>query len=1198
MLHLFYANHTSCLIKALAKHVHQWRHGGGSNGLLPAHILLPNSSMEAYVRLGLARHLGIAAHIKVHFINHFMASLLDEAVPNVQLVDGSVLMGWLLKVIMDEHLMGSPGMEPVRAYVDGDVRDDAANKRRVQFALQMGRLFEEYAYTRADMLDRWRTGPMLQGTPHASTEAWQRALWLLLFGPHGVAEQFKETSGKRMLVLSDLLKEIPALAPHLPPRIFIFGFSYVAQAFHQLFAVLSRHTHVHVYTLNPCMEFWEDVETHRHLHARVRLPRRRTTAQLNLLGASDDPFELLASTDTPALRLWGRPGRENIRLLNQMGEYEWESDFVDPAEGGPTLLRQLQSDILKREAERTTIPASPNLAQDESITFMACPSVRREVEVVAAEIWKLMREDEAHRKADAPPLRFNDVAVIINPADHEAYLPHVAAVFKEYSNIPHSVVDLPVASTSRVVEACQLLLNLPLGNFGRSELLRLVTHPCVVQRFPEDQAEPWMQWCDELGIVHGASHQDHAGTYIDRDVLNWDQGIRRMVLGTFMAGEPSGHRGLFNYNGEDYLPLEIPSGMVESAGHLGLLVRSLIADAHSARDEPRTMEQWAWFLQDMVHSCICATTPEEERDLARCIRVLESLGELDLGSAPVPYSLVHEILVDALGGMTGSRGQHLVQGVVVSSFRPMRAIPFRVVFILGLGEGRFPAPEGRNPLDLRLAKRRAGDVSPREGDRYMFLETLLCAQDRLYLSHVCREQLTGAPLHHCSVVSELLHILARGYVPPSWFKEHVRSYPLRRWDAERAPSHAQLEQEMLACAEVRREHRAWRVHSHLRQSALAAPAMDLASMQRCMRPEVWQRMSGLLGIMRPANPVSIPSSSSATVSLPMVALRRFLECPLQGSARTVLGLVEDESDDPLAREDEPFTTPQIHRTQMLRDVFLESMSTGAPLESCYAARAAREGMHGITPTGMFAQVERRVHVKILEQWEDQLVSTLGNTARKLKVMRYGRADQHSNVDVLHPALPVAVTATFPGAPTSLLLYGKTEPLMQGPEAGSVILAVHTSSSGRHTERTARDALRGWMDHLWMVAAGQHPPDVPWCAHVCVAGSEQAAVHTYAFPSVDASMAMRHLSLLCTDLFSQVHDYLLPCEAVFKWADKGKRGELADYVDELINGTWSSFSSMHGPVRHPEQYRVPDDANNLATRRFAGFLDAFGNQGED
>src|SRR5688500_18154112 len=114
----------------------------------------------------------------------------------------------------------------------------------------------------------------------------------------------------------------------------------------------------------------------------------------------------------------------------------------------------------------------------------------------------------------------------------------------------------------------------------------------------------------------------------------------------------------------------------------------------------------------------------------------------------------------------------------------MRAIPFRAIFVLGLGERRFPATDRRDSMDLRTAARELGDVTDAERDRYTFLETLLCARDRLVLSYVARDEQTGDPLAPSSVIQELLDVIEEGYLPKAC-ERIVRRPKLRRHEDER-----------------------------------------------------------------------------------------------------------------------------------------------------------------------------------------------------------------------------------------------------------------------------------------------------------------------------------------------------------------------------------------------------------------------------
>jgi hypothetical protein len=165
------------------------------------------------------------------------------------------------------------------------------------------------------------------------------------------------------------------------------------------------------------------------------------------------------------------------------------------------------------------------------VRFHACPSVRREVEVVAEQIWRAVREASG---GDAP-LGFHEIAVLLPSDARDEYLPHVEAVFSEAHGIPHCVVDLDLASTSRVADACLALVELPLGRFARPEVLALVTHPNLLANMPEASIDDVRQLVSELGVFYGLDREELAGTYVDEDRLNWEQGLLRVALGELMS---------------------------------------------------------------------------------------------------------------------------------------------------------------------------------------------------------------------------------------------------------------------------------------------------------------------------------------------------------------------------------------------------------------------------------------------------------------------------------------------------------------------------------------------------------------------------------------------------------------------------------------------------------------------------------------
>ena len=100
--------------------------------------------------------------------------------------------------------------------------------------------------------------------------------------------------------------------------------------------------------------------------------------------------------------------------------------------------------------------------------------------------------------------------------------------------------------------------------------------------------------------------------------------------------------------------------------------------------------------------------------------------------------IVHDVFLAELEQSLSSKGvgQRFLAGYVnFCTLMPMRSVPFKVVCLLGLNDGDYPRQVVPVGFDLmRIGKARRGDRSRRLDDRYLFLEAILSARKRLYLS--------------------------------------------------------------------------------------------------------------------------------------------------------------------------------------------------------------------------------------------------------------------------------------------------------------------------------------------------------------------------------------------------------------------------------------------------------------------------------
>jgi exodeoxyribonuclease V gamma subunit len=1160
MVRLFYSNRTELLLAELAARLRAQQARDGA--LVPVRVVVPNPSVEAYVRLGVAREAGIAANLDVVLLTRFAA---EAAAPeDGRVADAQALEAMVLTLLLDEAVLSERDMAPVRAYIlaAGDA-PDVCDARRVQLAARVGRIFEEYTYSRGDWLAAWRDGTILDAK-YADTERWQRRLWLGMFGDGGLAR----ARSPRVVPLGEAVAVrgggVGLGAVH------VFGFAHVARGFYELFERLGRAHDAHVYALSPCEGFWEDVD-----------PR-----------------------DPAPLHLWSRPGREQVRALNAMALFDHDDRFVDPLEHGErTLLRQLQSDILRREPTGRSLDpeGAAHAGADGSLVVLEHASVRRECEAVASTIWALVKADES--------LRFDEIAVLVPPGDAAAYAAHLPAVFREAYDLPHELVGVPPVEPSRIAEAIDLLLALPLGKFARRELLRLAVHPSIVAGIDDVDPDKWLAWCEALGVVHGADRGDHEGTYIDRDILNWDQGLRRLALGAFMAGDASGDGSPFRIGDDAYVPHEVPGSDLHEAASFGMLLRSLVEDARFAKESTMSPRRWAAFLRMLVETYVAPTGDAEADELARHLRRIHAVGEVDLGDRAVGYRAAYELVRARLGGAWGARGGG---GVVVSTLAATRPLPFRVVFACGMGEGRFPSPEADDPLDLRGAKRREGDVTPRDRDKYAFLELLLSVRDRLFLSYVSRDPLTGDPLAPSSLVQELLHALERGYVRDARALRH--RHPLRRWDAVYFPDLAgESAPAALGTVEIREARAEARTHAlrqNLERHGGYVDERELQSHAEAGDP-AWVALRRHLRLEKipPAAP-----AADARVVVPMHALVKFLEFPLQGWARFRLGLDEIDDEDVLARESEPFETDYREETLLLRDVLLDAASRGQSLEAAYDDAVRGRELRGLGPSGVFAEGERGDHLRALAAWSTAL-SELDAPYDSLEVHRFGRAGEHARAHHVHEPVVVEVDVVDAAGVKRIVraeIAGRTLPL--GPGASSSITLAKRAGEGDGEWAQAgrkRAVLRAFVDHAVLSAAGlpvrvaaagagagepQRSEPSGHASILVVATAEGRVSERCELGALTRDAAKGWLRDVVRELLGGPHAYFLPCEAVFVHHARVSGEPIVPVLEEarglLRDGDGPlALRSAYGPVSRPQGYPAPAEevARAMIARRFAPIL---------
>ncbi len=804
-------------------------------------VVVQHPGMARWLSLELAQAMGIAANIDFPlpavFVWRAFRQLLTQ-VPELDRYQPNRLAWRLHALLSSADLEHSPPQLP--AYLEsGDER------RRFQLAEQLATLYDRYLLYRPDWILAWE-----RGEPAAGDDGWQAELWRRLAAQeprHWVALQqdfFAAPSS--------------ALGEGLPSRVCLFGVPTLSPGYLQTIRRLAERIDVHLFLLNPCAAHW----------AEIVAPQEQARREL---GSAAEALYL--EVGHPLLATLGRQGRDFFAAVNEFDP--GSEDLFEPAPQ-ETLLARLQNQILDLEAPM------PDAVADDSIALHLCHSPMREVEVLYDQLLAMFET--------LPGLSPSDILVMSPEIDR--YAPLIEAVFGEPGDrpaIPHRISDRALMQRNPLGSALLELLDLPGSRYTLGQLLSLLEQPAVQRRFGLDESslEPLTRWLVAAGVRWGRDGASKRAWGVPPDEGNtWRQGLRRLLLGYAMPRESEGlWHGLSPLDAAEGGTAELLGGMLDFCDRLFALDSQL---AH-----PRPVAGWRDTLLGLVQAFFEPDGAEQE-SLDELREILQRLGDeaQEAGfDGEVGLPLIRYRLRTLLQG-ADSRG-FLGGGISFCALAPMRSLPFRVICLLGMNDGVFPRAQPAFAFDLMANRFRFGDRSRRVDDRYLFLETLISARDRFYLSYQGHSQRDNTPLPPSVVVEELCDTL-RSMLGEAGLARLTHRHPLQPF----SPAYFQPEGDLLCYSPQRRE-AAMRVGRGFRLPGALAPS-----------------------------PLP-PRDEGATPAVPLERLSEFFTNPPRLFARERLQL-SLEAVAELPQEREPFTLDTFDRIDdetMLVEALLRGVAT-------------------------------------------------------------------------------------------------------------------------------------------------------------------------------------------------------------------------------------------------------------------------------
>ena len=408
---------------------------------------------------------------------------------------------------------------------------------------------------------------------------------------------------------------------------------------------------------------------------------------------------------------------------------------------------------------------------DKTIQVHVASTPMREIQILYDNLMDIIAK---HAKEKSPVLPSD---ILVMAPDIAAYESFIKAVFGGVeSKLDFHIADLSMPSQSELVQGFLHLLSLPLSRWDAATLLQIFDYPAFQLRhhFLREDINEIRNWIKESAIWwgHDSQHRDELlkrdhclqGMVEETAVGTWDYGMMRLLAGMMIYPFENRQGDVFA------LPsCSISSTQSELLGKLFQILRSLQEDLKPLLNGlALSLREWAEYLKCLFEAYYAVDSSdhsslEQQKTLFAQIDAFQAIYPRFKGDK-FSFETIRPHLESLLKSQSISYRENHLHAVRFCSMLPMRAIPAKVIALIGMQEGAFPRYSPHHSLDL-VEEHPLADYCPStvDFDRYLFLEALLSSRRYFIASYQGQSSFDAKEQSPSLLISELLAYLDKFY---------------------------------------------------------------------------------------------------------------------------------------------------------------------------------------------------------------------------------------------------------------------------------------------------------------------------------------------------------------------------------------------------------------------------------------------------
>ena len=509
---------------------------------------------------------------------------------------------------------------------------------------------------------------------------------------HWQAHLWKKIYANQVLPLYSYLEKFNPVLPH---QIHLFGLSYLSEVKQKFFEQLSQRTFVNFWVLSPSRMLWTDHKSKREQFYIFSCLEKRGVkfSQIQELQEYLEESHPIIGNNTRLGRKWRDCIDDSCSsdIFEVVDHPAFKDYMLDGVKTYPssslTLLETIQTDLT------LLANSASHVISDRSIEIHSAPSRLREVEVLYETLLKSAVDEN-----------ISPNEMIVMAPSFEKYIPFIKMIFgKEDSLLPYEILERsPIDSP---------FFDLIAFTLGRWELETLFDLLKILKGKLKDE---------ELQIVKNLLHKEGTRWGIDfahREKLSQQPLIEKSQKGTFKGG----FEALLHH---------LTSGGLNNT-HAEIFNEFLEFFNQFYCDLTPFLEEKELLISEWKNICfhLITTYLNEDEVLNRVLGHINGEGLYSSKSFFVYLKTLYSAQEPEIGIKN-------LSAVRFCPLLPMRAIPSKIVALLGMNSDVFPRIERKSPLFMTETFSLPNST---DFDRYIFLESLLSARKKWILSFVDKE---------------------------------------------------------------------------------------------------------------------------------------------------------------------------------------------------------------------------------------------------------------------------------------------------------------------------------------------------------------------------------------------------------------------------------------------------------------------------